>query len=797
MPESFPFEPSAPLTPGRDDAAMPTRLRLAILSICVVGLSLVGFMEPEPAGQPSAVTAPAPVPPASSSVQPTPNPLPGPLLPRSTPVPIGWTAVGLDGGGVEGIVGRDGTFAPIATGPGVSLWLKDNRTGAVQIPEPGAVTQSLADGHLPLVTSRWSAGAATLSWTIFARSTGSRPLDLGPGDVPVGIEVVTLDGGANGGSWTMYALVGPDNPAAPASLQRVDVVGNAIWADGLLRLEASRQPDLSGTLDLARERPADALAGPNAGPLDTASADGRGAAYVGYEIRLRPGQQFQVAFLSPLKPIDVVGEASLKGFNPATPPGPVAQAWQERLDRVRVSLPDRQVQDAYYASLAYLLMARGPDTLFSGPTSEQAVWVRDVAYTGYALTATGYGADVAPVLRLLLSSQLPSGQQPPIVEANGQPREPLKTEWDAPGELIAAVSTYAQVAHDDAFLRASYPHLRAAAEFLRRQLRASRAPALLGTPEYGILPAGESAEDLYSADWHHYWDDFWALAGFQAGAQAARELGYPDDAAWMSAEEATLRTDLLASVATTPSADAKPFIPNGPEDTHSTAMSRSGTPAVWPYLVLDPRSALVQHSFQAYYDWTVRPYGGAYNHYGSNDWPYAGLSLAHAFYRLGMVDQTFQMLQWALDHQTAPNLYAWCEAVDPHAFAYRSGDCPHSWMAAEVILLVRDILVREDGSRLDLGPFPAAWLPPGGTIAVRGFPTRFGSASYTMSRSADGRRVDLTLGGDGAPDGYAISLPGSLRLGGAIVDGRPLALAGSSEVDLPRGAHHAVLTLQH
>ena len=59
-----------------------------------------------------------------------------------------------------------------------------------------------------------------------------------------------------------------------------------------------------------------------------------------------------------------------------------------------------------------------------------------------------------------------------------------------------------------ALLRALYPSLRRAAEFQRQLLTATRIEALRPTPFYGLLPAGESAEDLYSADWHHYWDDF-------------------------------------------------------------------------------------------------------------------------------------------------------------------------------------------------------------------------------------------------------------------------------------------------
>lgn len=774
-----------------------------------LGLVLVAFVVPGLADRPIVVSSaltPAPLSPTTPPATPTPVPT---LLPNPTPSPVGWTAVGLDGGGVEGTVGLDGSFAPIPTGPSVNLWLKedpsadpsanlaDDQTSIVAAPEPGVVGQSLRDGHLPLVTSRWSVEAANLSWTIFARSTGTNPIVLGPGDDPVGIEDVTLDGGTSGGNWTLYVLVLPDNPTGAAPIHDAAIDGKEIAVDGALFLKANRLPDESGALDLARVDPFDALAATKARPSSLQSVDGRGSAYLGYRVSLGPGEQFHLTLVAPLRALGADSNADLAALDPEASADAVATAWANRLDRVEVHLPDQQVEDAFDASLAYMLMARGPNTLFSGPTSERAVWVRDVAYIGDALASTGYGDAVAPVLQLLLSSQLPSGRQPPIVEANGDPRLPLKTEWDAPGELIATMVTYAQLTGDDAFLRENYPRLRLAAAFLRSQLQASRSPELRGTPEYGILPAGESAEDIYSPEWHHYWDDFWALAGFQEGATAASELGHPDDAAWMNEQEGLLRTDLIASIRQVAPKSDEPFIPNGPEDTHSTAMSRSGTPSVWPYLVLDPRSTLVRHSFDVYYTWTVQPYGGAYNHYGSNDWPYAGLSLAHAFYRLGMVDRTWQMLQWALDHQTAPGLYSWCESVDPQQFAYRSGDCPHSWMAAEIVLLVRDVLVREDGTRLHLGPYPADWLPPGGAVVAKRFPTRFGSVSYTLRRAADGRSLDLTLSGSSGPDGYVVSLPASLPLRAVTADGHPVPLVNPTEVRLPPGTRQATFVLKH
>src|SRR5262249_29630699 len=176
---------------------------------------------------------------------------------------------------------------------------------------------------------------------------------------------------------------------------------------------------------------------------DRVSGAGSAGAYLAYRLRLGRGEQVHLTFLSPLRKLPVEDAARLTGLDGSTSADAVARAWEERLDRVQVTLPDRRVSDAFEASLAYLLMARGPNIFFPGPPPERAAGVRDAASTGSALTAAGYGAAVAPTLSLLLGSQLPSGRQPPIVEADGTVRTPLKTEWDAPGELQATVVTYA------------------------------------------------------------------------------------------------------------------------------------------------------------------------------------------------------------------------------------------------------------------------------------------------------------------------------------------------------------------
>jgi hypothetical protein len=57
---------------------------------------------------------------------------------------------------------------------------------------------------------------------------------------------------------------------------------------------------------------------------------------------------------------------------------------------------------------------------------------------------------------------------------------------------------------------------------------------------------------------------------------------------------------------------------------------------------------------------------------------------------------------------------------------------PHGWFAAELVTLVRNLLVRERGGGLELlGGVPARWVTGGG-VAVHGAPTPLGTANATL-----------------------------------------------------------------
>ncbi|MCP4426740.1 MAG: hypothetical protein GY803_19790, partial [Chloroflexi bacterium] len=280
----------------------------------------------------------------------------------------------------------------------------------------------------------------------------------------------------------------------------------------------------------------------------------------------------------------------------------------------------------------------------------------------------------------LTAHQREDGYVPAVIDADG-PWD--KEEWDAQGQLIFLIAELYRYEREKTQLEIWYPNARRAAEFLvaLRQRTAAAPPT-----SRDILPPSESAEDLGPGDQHHYWDDFWGVIGLENGAYLARELGHAEDAAWMQAESDALRASLRSSIEAVMGPDAA-YIPNGPEDTTSSAMARGSANSLYPEEVFSRDDPLIIRSFDEYYARWMAPQGGGYQHIHGHWWPYGGMGLARDYVRLGRHDILHQILGWSLTHQTLPGTFAWAEQVDPGTGGFSGGDMPHAWAAASYITL--------------------------------------------------------------------------------------------------------------
>ena len=157
--------------------------------------------------------------------------------------------------------------------------------------------------------------------------------------------------------------------------------------------------------------------------------------------------------------------------------------------------------------------------------------------------------------------------------------------------------------------------------------------------------------------------------------------------------------------------------------------------------------------------------GGWFVEYEQLFWGY-NFKLAHPLIYLGMEDVALKSIEWGIEHQSCPG--GWMEAMPTkvNSKGLREitegivGDVPHGWSAAHYILLLRDMLLREDGDKLVLlSCIPDSWLDDGKAIGIKDAPTYFGKISYKVVSSRAKGSVKLTVDcATPPPGGYILVL---------------------------------------
>ena len=669
--------------------------------------------------------------------------------------PFGWTMIGGLGEDNEALLSSNGALAPQATSPTVEVWLYDPQSGELTGGAGHNRRFSLVEGALPIPQVAWEAFDTALQttsfydrqeqavrWLVNVSSTAEARRDL-----------------------TLIVAVRPFGVnKAVAPIQSIAFQdGDRLLVNDHPFLVAGTLPEETGVGFLPEMMDA-AAHGVVPDTDQLACASRRDAmALLSYPLELDAGESLELQFALP----SVLGWTFPEtAVDVALRLEETIGIWDAATSEVAYDLPDAVLEQIVQASTGYLLLAIDSDGPHPGPLAHDSVWVRDAAYIGLALLQTGHSDVVQRYIPLILATQEADGKVPPIY---GEDIPWDDEEWDAQGQFIFLMTSYYRYTSDLASLRSWYPALRDAAQFLVDLRAPMVAPdgddGAVSDPTNGLLPPSKSAEDLGPASWHHYWDNFWTVAGLEEAAYAAQVLGELDDAAWMQAEADALREAILASLEVLMGPDPE-YIPGAVENLGSSAMARGSVPVLWPVEVLPRESSLLARSFEHYYQLWIAPSGGGFRHYSGHYWPYGGLELAHAYLRLGRIDVVQEILAWTSAHQTLPGTFAWAEQVSPWQGGFSGGDMPHAWMAAGYTTLVREMLISEREGALELfSGVPVTWFAEGETIALQDLPTHYGLLTLvtesTVSQNAEVWQGELELSISGAmpPEGFRWHLP--------------------------------------
>ncbi len=654
-----------------------------------------------------------------------------------------WAFTGQFRSDHEALLTTEGSVAPWGAAPTVALLLRDRNTGELLQPQP---EMSLLDEVLPIPKARWNSAGLDFDTTLITDFNEFRVnWEVGiqnPTDAPIEADLI--------------AVVRPFR--IHRDMYRIHGIafdrGNRIWVNGdqpYMQFSATPDAVLTGAYgEVIESLAAGTFSG--ADKLECAAQyDGSAAAV--FALDIAPGERYDLNLVFPNKAAAPFPASSAGSLVPDT-----GYFVARDLDLQAIQIPDEFVWNGYRASYGFLQIAADDEGIRPGPGEHNAIWIRDLAYIGEALLANNSNL-INDYLSVVFELQTAEGLVPPVIlQANGQllPR-PDTEEWDSQGQAIFLIAETYRYQQDITLLEAYYDNVLRAAQFIQ-QLRTQTVDNPVETR--GLLPPSLSAEDLGPDTYHHYWDDYWSVAGLEDAAFIATTLGHTDDAAWMLAEADALRTAIHDSV-TAVMGPEPAYIPGAPENIESSAMARGTGPSMFPAKIWEWDDPLLERSFDEYHQRWINPANGGYVHIYGQYWPYGGLGLARNYLRLGRQDVVHQILGWTLTHQTIPGTFVWAEQVSPEQGGISGGDMPHAWAMANYMMLIREMLVLRDGDTLEVfAGVPPSWLEAGKEIRLNGLTTAYGpieaSIDSTLTIVEDDwtGTLDVSLGSAAPPNGF-------------------------------------------
>jgi F5/8 type C domain len=688
-----------------------------------------------------------------------------------------WTIVGVDGGADSGLLSEDGALEVGSGGFSIEPFVvADSRVTTWADVE---TTQSLEEGYLPIPSVSWQHSDWQLRTTAFASGTrgqsrliaryelsnsSDRPLSLRlvlavrPFQVNPPAQFLNVEGGVSGIrgiAWDDAALI----------------------VDGARRIYPLRTPDRVGMAPFDAGSVVKWAAAVDWPAVRTVhDAFGYASAALDYAITLAPHAGTTVSLVVPLSGAAAPPELDGKSMDAwvADAHDLTAQMWRDALGRVSFDVPEaaQPLIDTLRTALAHLLIIRDGPILRPGTRSYARSWIRDGAMMSESLLRLGHADVAADYLRWFAPRQFVDGKIPCCVDARGA--DPV-AENDSDGEFVVLVDSIYRHTHDRALLESMWPHVVAAMRHLEALRQAGRIDAnrVLGRrPFYGLVPASISHEGYSAKPMHSYWDDYWALKGYDAALNLAQAYGNMAEADRWRAARDEFREELRMSLHDSMAAHHISYLPGAAElgdfDPTSTAIAFAPGDAV-----LDPASALVRATYDRYWREFLDRRDGrmvwdAYT-------PYE-IRTVGTFVRLGWRERAHELLAFFLASRRPAAWNQWAEVVGNQ---YRQprfiGDMPHGWVESDFIRAVLDLFAYERSSdrSIVLGRgIPPEWLASG-SVAIRELRTPYGLLSYSLRKDRGRVILEIDARSGLPPGGFVFIAPRGKRPPTATLNGTP------------------------
>ncbi len=683
-----------------------------------------------------------------------------------------WTAVGLPELGIYPLVDPRGLVTPLHDGWSIDFWLLGPNKNSLlpsRLHDESVRQQLVVDSRQAVVTS-CCAGELAMEQTVGVVVEDAQPV------LKIDVRGISAAGGS---------LVVAIRPYNPEGVQFIDELAARDARDGWLvnsrtNVIADRAADEVLVSDYARgdvftalqeergregegEITVDDHRSPSPPLRDSHS--GAAAPRIHCKVGMATaasiyhfdGPRTDLTLRVPLaKELAAMGEP--KHFNAAV-------GWpQIRSETAALRVPDERLQSLYEAAVQTLVLLSAEE-IVPGPYTYRRFWFRDACLMMNALLSLGLTGRCRRAIERFGERQLRNGY---FRSQDG--------EWDSNGQVLWIVDRY-ETLSGRPLERAWLDSLAKAVEWIDGK-RTQAADSL----HDGLLPAGFSAEHLGPND-HYYWDDFWAVAGLEAAERTFSRAGRKPDAGKARTLAGQMRASIERSIERIPASRSQGGIPASPYR-RIDAGAVGSLVADYPLQLYPPGDPRIMTTVDA----LVRGYfhkGGFFQdiiHSGIN--AYLTLDIAQTMLRAG--DARYRDLMETVARLASPT-GQWPEAIHPQTLGGCMGDGQHGWAAAEWVMMIRSLFVREEGERLVVGSgLFAEWFDTDEDLLFGPTLTPWGPVTLRVTQPRSQPR--LAIDGrwrDGAPP-IDVAIPGFVPVANVTEDSIDLKRESADVADARR-----------
>ena len=444
-----------------------------------------------------------------------------------------WTLVGVDGGSDSGLLSEDGALEVAKGGFSIEPFVR-RRTRELVTWADVEARQFLRDGYLPMPGVTWRAAAVgAAACTAFASGDAAQSRLVARyelrnlTDRPLPLELVLA----------RPAVPGQPSDAVPqyrraASARSATSPGTARRSPSTTSARSSRcsAPDAVGAFSFDRGA-ARSCWRVRTGPKRIARHDafGYASAALGYQLDARRRGEPTVGLRRAACPAAATPPDLARAIRER--PGwrassdAVAAAWREQAQsRRRSTFPPaaQPLVDALRTALAHMLITRDGPMLRPGTRSYARSWIRDGAMIAESLLRLGHADVAADYLRWYAPHQFANGKVPCCVDERGA--DPVPGERQRRRVHLSRrrnLSLHAAIARCSRRCGRTSRRRRDYLDDLRRSERTAANLRAGRRAFYGLLPASISHEGYSAKPMHSYWDDFWALKGYDGAIDIA------------------------------------------------------------------------------------------------------------------------------------------------------------------------------------------------------------------------------------------------------------------------------------